>query len=240
MNYLMAIVVLIIMMLIIGAPTNGIRDIEPGSAAEAAGLQPGDTILSIAGVETHNWRDVTEAIAEQDAGDVVPVEIQRKGETESLIKEVTVEERESGGQYIGIFAAYDRNLLYAVKSGVTASFGLIKVMFQSLDMLISGEASVKEVVGPIGIVSVMGDAASKGVVYVLYLTALISVNLAVVNLLPLPALDGGRLIFLIICGISRKPVNPELEGRIHYVGFILLLALMILVTVKDVNQFILH
>lgn len=239
MNYLMAVLVLVVMIMMIGTPTNSLRDITEGSPAELAGLLPGDTIVSIDGIETDTWTDVTEQIRSKNEGDIISVEVKRDNTENTLVKDIPVMKNDNGNMYIGILSRYERNIFDALKQGFINSLELIKLMFKSLEMLISGEASVKEVVGPVGIVSVMGDAASYGAAYVLYLTALISVNLAVVNLLPLPALDGGRLLFLIISGISGRPVNPELEGRIHYLGFIFLLVLMVMVTVKDINQFIL-
>lgn len=239
MNYLMAVVVLVVMIMMIGTPTNTLRDVTEGSPAELAGLLPGDTIVSIDGTDTDTWTEVTDQIRSKEEGDIISVEIEREKTEDTIIKEIPVEKNENGNLYIGILSRYEKNIFTALKYGFINSVELIKLMFKSIEMLITGEASVKEVVGPVGIVSVMGDAASQGIIYVLYLIALISVNLAVVNLLPLPALDGGRLLFLIICGISGKQINPELEGRIHYLGFVLLLVLMVMVTVKDINQFIL-
>ncbi|MDO4482379.1 MAG: RIP metalloprotease RseP [Bacillota bacterium] len=239
MNYLMAVLVLVVMIMMIGTPTNSLRDIDEGSPAELAGLLPGDTIISIDGIETDNWNDITGQIRSKSEGDIISVEIKRDKAENTFVKDIPVMKNDSGNMYIGIFSRYEKNIFVAIKQGFINSFELIKLIFKSLEMIITGEASVKEVVGPVGIVSVMGDSSSYGAAYVLYLTALIGVNLAIVNLLPLPALDGGRLLFLIISGITGKPVNPELEGRIHYLGFMALLVLMVMVTVKDINQFIL-
>ena len=238
MNYIMAIVILIIMSLIVGSPSTGLRDVVDGSPADLAGLQAGDKIIAVDGNSVNSWQDITDAITAKTEGETINFEINRDGK-ELELNNIPVLKNENGGMYVGIYAAYEKNLIYSIKYGFKGSVDLLKLMYKSLAMLISGEASVKEVVGPIGIVSIMGDATAQGFLYVLYITALISVNLAVINLLPLPALDGGRLLFLILCAITRKELDPNIEGRIHYVGFMLLIALTILITIKDVNQFIL-
>jgi len=92
-----------------------------------------------------------------------------------------------------------------------------------------------DVVGPVGTVTIIGQAVRTGFETVLYLSVLISVNLAFMNLLPLPALDGGRLVFLLIEAIRRKPVPPEKEGMVHFAGLVLLLGLMVYLTVSDVR-----
>ena len=104
--------------------------------------------------------------------------------------------------------------------------------------MITGEVSVKELSGPVGIVYAVNDSAKAGVIYVIYLSALLSLNLAVMNLLPLPALDGGRLLFLAIRKITGKRITDEMEGKIHFIGIMLLLLLMIYVTWNDIVRFI--
>ncbi|MBE6021095.1 MAG: RIP metalloprotease RseP [Firmicutes bacterium] len=240
MNYLMAILILVVMFMYIGAPSTTIKDVVEGSPAAAAGIEAGDTIVGINGIEADEWASITEEIQKYGEGDTVAVDILKDDTGSVVTKDIQLFLNEQGMPAIGVYADYERNLIYSVKRAFVSSVELIFVMFESLGMLISGEASVNDVVGPVGIVSVMGDAAAQGVIYVMYLSALLSVNLAVVNLLPLPALDGGRLLFLMLCGITRKQLDPNIEGRIHYFGFVLLLVLMVVITVKDVNQFILH
>ncbi len=236
-NYLMAIVFLIIIAMIVGSPTTAVKEVVPGGAADSAGIRAGDVIVSIDSNPMESWTDITSSINSSNPDKGVSIQVER-GDRLIVFDNVRASQDETGKKLIGIYAAYERNIFDAVKNGVLGSFDLIKVMFKSLKMLVMGEASVKDVVGPVGIVSVMDSAAAQGWIYVLYISALISVNLAIVNLLPFPALDGGRLLLLLIAGITGKQLSTEAEGRLHYLGFLLLMALMVLVTIKDVNQFI--
>ena len=108
------------------------------------------------------------------------------------------------------------------------------MMYDTIIQLITGDVSVKELSGPVGIVYAVNDTAKAGVIYVVYMSALLSRNLAIMNMLPLPALDGGRLLFLLIRKITVKRVTDEMEGRIHFIGIVLLMLLMVFVTWNDI------
>ena len=112
------------------------------------------------------------------------------------------------------------------------------MMYDIIKQLITGQVSTQELSGPVGIVYMVNDTARAGVIYVVYLSALLSLNLAVMNLLPFPALDGGRLLFLLIRKITGKKVTDEMEGKIHFIGIVLLMALMVYVTWNDIVRFI--
>ena len=105
-------------------------------------------------------------------------------------------------------------------------------------MMLTGQVGLGEMSGPVGIVGEIGKAARDGILQVLNFAALIAVNLGVMNLLPFPALDGGRIIFAAIEGIRRKPINPKVEGYVHAAGLILLFALMILITFSDIGKIV--
>jgi regulator of sigma E protease len=111
------------------------------------------------------------------------------------------------------------------------TFGLI---IQSLGQLFSGHVSIRDLSGPVGIVTVIAQTAREGLVSLIYLTAFLSINIGICNLLPIPALDGGRLFFIVVEKIIRRPINPEKEGMIHLAGLVMLLMLMAVVTYFDV------
>jgi len=111
-------------------------------------------------------------------------------------------------------------------------------MYKVIVQLFSGQVSTKELSGPVGIFYMVGESAHQGFIYVVYLTALISLNLAIVNMLPLPALDGGRLLLIIIRRFTGKLISDSTENKINFVGLMLLFALMIYVTFNDVLRFI--
>jgi regulator of sigma E protease len=108
------------------------------------------------------------------------------------------------------------------------------MIFDQFGDLLTGRFGLKAVSGPVGVTEAMGDAAKSGFDTFLYLVIVITINLGVFNLLPIPALDGGRLLFLLIEAIIRRPVNKQVEGYIHFAGMMLLLALMVVVTCKDI------
>ena len=115
---------------------------------------------------------------------------------------------------------------------------MVKLVFVSLGMLISGQAGVNEMSGPVGVVYTMNSVAQTGWLSLLFFGAFLSVNIGIMNLLPLPALDGGRIVFALFELIFRKPVPPEKEGIVHMIGFILLIGLMIFVTWNDIARLI--
>ena len=125
---------------------------------------------------------------------------------------------EDGRMIIGIMPERDHGVLTGIKNGIRSTGEMTVTMVDTFRMLFTGEVSVKELSGPVGIVYVVNDTAKMGVIYLFYLTALISLNLAIVNMLPLPALDGGRLLMIIIRKITGRAITDELEGKIHFIG----------------------
>ncbi|OGG67310.1 hypothetical protein A3I99_03780 [Candidatus Kaiserbacteria bacterium RIFCSPLOWO2_02_FULL_45_11b] len=145
---------------------------------------------------------------------------------------------------VGVELAMVETKSYTVWGAITASLqatysGLVNIAVGLTTLLVDsvmGTADLSQVAGPIGIVGMVGDAATFGIVALLTFTAMISLNLAVINMLPIPALDGGRLLFVVFEAITRKPINPVWMGRVNLVGFALLMLLMILVTWSDISK----
>ena len=130
------------------------------------------------------------------------------------------------------------NLFAMFRSAFNLTFWAVSIVFESFVMLFTGQVGVEEFIGPVGIVDAIGTVAQAGTINILYLTVLLTVNLGILNLLPLPALDGGRIIFVLIEAVRRKPVPPEKEGIIHFVGIVLLLGFALFVTYNDILRLI--
>lgn len=233
MNLILCIVIMIGLSIYSGTPTTTIGELSPGAPARQAGLKVGDEILMIGDHEIDEWDDITAAIA--DAGSSVTVKVNRDG------KELSIESgimEQDGRQIIGILPGREHGLISGIVNGFKSTGEMTTMMVDSIRMLFTGDVSVKELSGPVGIVYVVNDTAKMGFIYIFYFTALISLNLAIVNMLPLPALDGGRLLFIIIRKITGKAITDEIEAKVHFVGIMLLFALMIYVTWNDIVRFI--
>ncbi|MBR3577057.1 MAG: site-2 protease family protein [Clostridia bacterium] len=116
------------------------------------------------------------------------------------------------------------------------TFFTMRLVIYSLGMLITGEVGISDMSGPVGASTVIGQAASAGALSLFNIFAMLSVNVGLFNLIPFPALDGGRIFFLLIEMIRRKPIPPEKEGMVHFIGLILLLILMVFVTSSDIYK----
>lgn len=215
--------------------------VDPASTAAAAGgLQAGDEILEVDGYNILLRSDFEMALS-RGADTTYEIVVRRDGEKVTLpavVLEATIE-GEDGRKMIGLtFAEQPDSIGMHIKMAVRTSLNYARLVWVSLGMLVSGQVGVDQLSGPVGVASVMATTASYSISAFLQLVAFISINLGVMNLLPLPALDGGRLVFLIIEGIRRKPVPAKYEGYIHAAGLLLLLALMVYVTGQDILRIV--
>ena len=218
-----------------------IDSVDPASTAAAAGgLQGRDEILEVDGYNILLRSDFEMALS-RGMDTTYEVVVRRDGEKVTLpavVLEATIE-GEDGRKMIGLtFAEQPDSIGMHVNMAVRTSLNYARLVWVSLGMLVSGQVGVDQLSGPVGVASVMATTASYSISAFLQLVAFISINLGVMNLLPLPALDGGRLVFLIIEGIRRKPVPAKYEGYIHAAGLMLLLALMVYVTGQDIVRLI--
>lgn len=230
MNVLIAILALTIVAGVVGNPTTTIEKVEPDSPAYVSGLLPDDTIVAIDDRQIKDWKDVGAAIAASP--DQVKVTVERDGQSENL--QITPKQADDGRYIIGITAKVSHNPVTAAVNGVKSTWNMTIMIVQSLYMLVSGDVPASDIAGPVGIVSMVSDTTSYGWYYFVTLVALMSINLAILNLLPFPALDGGRILFVFIRKITGKMISDDLEGRIHMIGMLLLLALMIFATWNDI------
>ncbi|WP_200800500.1 RIP metalloprotease RseP [Proteiniborus sp. DW1] len=235
MNFVLAIIVFSIYAYNVGVPTTTIDEATERLPAYESGLRSGDTIKSINGSEVNSWDDIKNYIGTSN-GEEITVSVIRNGkEYNFIMKPIT--NKEENRLIIGITPKLVKSLPLSIKSGFQNMIMILGLMFQFIAMLFRGKVSSGDISGPVGIVYLVGEAAKSGFQYVLYVAGFISINLGFFNLLPIPALDGSRLVFLLLELIRGKPVNPEREGFIHFIGFVFLILLMLVVAYKDLIKF---
>lgn len=242
-NFILAVLILFFSALIFGGMTMNpvISDIEEGSAAEKGGFQKGDTVLEINGHGIKTSDDVTLYLAIADPKVKNEFVIERKDGTKKTLKvqpeKIVDEEDEKNVSY-----KYGISLAQEKTKGIGRAFAytykktgsIFKQMYVTVSQLFTGGISVKQLSGPVGIYSIVGESRTSGIANILYLVAFLSINVGFINLLPIPAFDGGHILFAIIEMIMGKPVKPEIENRIHTVFLILLMILMVFITFNDI------
>ncbi|MBR3215114.1 MAG: RIP metalloprotease RseP, partial [Exiguobacterium sp.] len=239
MNFVLAFILLIIVGLVQGTPTNDgqIGTVQPGSAADEAGLMSGDEIVSIEGEPITDWLDLRSAL--EDRADT-PTEVTYVRDGEEATVTLTPQAVEQNGETVGILGvtnALERSPVKAVTTAAETTWTMSTLIFSAVGDLVTGQVGVDQLAGPVGIVRMTDEVAASGLIMLLNWTALLSVNLAIFNLLPLPALDGGRLIFLLFEAVRGRPIDPKKEGFVHFIGFALLMILMLIVTWNDIQSF---
>ena len=231
-NIILTILIYSLVIAPVAAPIVG--QVTKGMPAETSGIKAGEMIVGINDVKINEWKEMKPEIAKHE-GEQITVTVEKNG----VQREVMLTPVKNPGtddivigitQKVGISG-------FSVKEGINTTFAVSKMMLSFLGQLVVGKADANEVSGPISILVYINEAAKAGFIKVLYLTALISLNLGILNLLPLPALDGGRLLFLFIELIRRKPLPAEKEGMVHFVGLIALMALSIFLMYRDIIRF---
>ncbi|MFA6306922.1 MAG: RIP metalloprotease RseP [Patescibacteria group bacterium] len=220
-----------------------IVEVMKNTPAESAGLQIGDTIVSIDNNSFLNYEELQNYV-NSNIGKALFYKIKRGRDlTEAKIVPELMPETNRGGIGVAItetgIVSYPWYLaiLEGVKTTFILTWAIIVAFCELIKGLILGHGVTADLSGPVGIATLTGQVARMGFVYLLQFTALLSINLAVINFFPFPALDGGRILFLIIEKIKRSPVKSEVEGAIHNIGFALLMLLVLIVTFRDVARF---
>lgn len=233
MNIFIAFIVMTLVAGIGGILTNRLSAVTPGGPAETAGIMAGDVIIAIEEETTDTWGKVVHAIdATKDKEEPIRVTVDRSGEV--LNFNITPAVNSEGRWVIGIESEISHGAGTAIKAGAVTTVELCTAIFDSLKSLIHSENVLNEVSGPVGIAQAVGETTSLGWFYYMYLVAMISVNLAIFNLLPFPALDGGRIIFVAIRAVTGKAISDKAEGIVHAVGMVVLIMLAIVVTGSDI------
>ncbi len=244
MNLILGFILSIIIFLAAGRVTTTIiAEIVPGSGCETAGMAVGDRITKVNGLHIFTANDIIYELRNDEDG-VLDFVVERDGEklTFNGVKFGLTVDEETGERVLNYdFKVYMKDMTAAELLPVAANKFMYysRLILMSLRDLISGKYGLNNLQGPVGIVTVISESAQESgfdIGYLLDIAMLISVNVGIFNLLPLPALDGGRLVFLIIEAIRRKPVKAETEGMVHFAGFALLMLLMIIVTFNDVKN----
>ena len=199
-------------------------------------LMVGDKVIKVDGVRIHTGNELVYEISHK-AHEPIDITVIRNGE-KIVLKDVTFPTVETQGVVFGDVdfrpLAEKATVITVAKHAFFRSFSTVKMVIDSIVDMLTGRYGIDAVSGPVGVSSAVGDAISAGFYSVLYLFTLITMNLGIMNLLPLPALDGGHLIFHFYELIFRKPIKKEIEQAVNVAGFMLLMALALFITVKDV------
>lgn len=221
-----------------------VESLIEGMPLEAAGLQPGDTITAINGTEVADGEAYDAYLQEHPLSDE-PVEITYVRDGLDYTATITPQEYRTSVLGFSYNLGYQKaNGLEVLKYGTLEVKYMIRTTLLSLKQLVTGGLGFKDLSGPVGIVDAIGttyeESKSEGALMLwmnmLNMAVLLSANLGVMNLLPLPALDGGRLVFLIVEAVRRKPINREIEGMVHFAGLMPLMALMVVVMYNDIMK----
>ena len=221
-----------------------ITQVMIGSSMAEAGVMPGDIIREINGVAVADAKELQEYLSGRPLdGSAVTLGMERDGKVETIVATPQMTKTVDSGFVYNIYRE-KTNFLGVMKYSAVEVRYWISSTIESLMMFVKGQFSVNDLSGPVGIIDVIGDsyeeAKEEGAVMVwmqmLYWAILLSANLGVMNLLPIPALDGGRLVFLLIEAVRKKRLNPNVEGMIHFAGFMLLMLLMVFVMFNDFRR----
>ncbi|MFC0188862.1 RIP metalloprotease RseP [Fictibacillus aquaticus] len=238
-NFLLAFVILVAFSLMQGIPSNESRlgELAKGEAAQKAGLQENDKIVSVEGQNVSSWKELVTVI-QDNPGETLSFNVVRSGEPKKV--DVKLGEREGADGkpegFIGAHPYTEFSILGSLEYGAKQTWFMTKAIFTGIGQLVTGQHGIDQLSGPLGIYDYTDKAAKAGVYMLLQWAAILSINLGIFNLLPLPALDGGRLLFLGFEALRGKPVDPQKEGLVHFIGFAFLMLLMLVVTWNDIHK----
>ncbi|MDN9010242.1 RIP metalloprotease RseP [Brevibacillus laterosporus] len=234
-NFILAFVIFVMGALFFGTPSKDavLGQVIPDGPAYQAGLKQGDRIISIDGTPINDWNQFVGAV---NASPNKNIEMKINRDGQDMV--VPVQVNEQGKIMVG--AGVKREIGLALTHGVDQTIFWTKTIFTNLAQLFTGHVSVKDLSGPAGIFTMTSQFAQNGLAALFTWTALLSINLGIFNLLPIPALDGGRLVFIAIEALRGKPIDPNKEGMVHFVGFALLMMLILVVTWNDIQRLFLQ
>lgn len=238
MNLVLGFIVMAIMISLSGAlysNTIYYKDNAP-SISESCGLRDGDTIIKVESTRVYTWYELSYEIINKGF-EPLDITVKRNGEIINLENVVFPTIEVSGvlcGDVDFLPENEEFNLLNIAKHSFFRSVSTVKMVIDSFIDLLKGRYGIEAMSGPVGITQTIGDFAARGLNYFLHIFVIITINLGVFNLFPIPALDGGRILFLLIEAIIGRPLNRKVEGYIHFAGLVLMLGLALLVTFNDI------
>lgn len=240
-NFILAILILFVMSLIWGSNSliPKIDAVVEGYPMAEAGIVKGDVIVAINNKKVSTWDEAQILLYYKNVKDYYDFRIKHEDGTVENYKIIPkVEKTEDGAETkvfgVNINQEITTGLWNKIKFAFQKFGAVVSSMWLTLAGLLTGKISVDALSGPVGIYTVVGQSASMGISYIIYLVAYLSINVGVINILPFPAFDGGRILFLLIEKIKGSPVNQKFENWCHTIGFILLMILIVYVTVNDI------
>lgn len=240
-NFILAIILLFISALIWGGSTLDakVKDTVEGYPMAESGIKSGDVITSINGKKVSNWDVAQIILVMKNKNDYYTFGVKHEDGSTDTYKVVPKIEKDDNGnerQVFGIqidstpLTGFNGSLKYAF-----LKFGsVVESMWVTVCGLLTGKISTSALSGPVGMYQVVNDGVALGLNYMIYITAFLSINVGFINILPFPAFDGGRVFFLAVEKIKGSPVNSKFENTCHMIGFFLLLALMLFITIQDI------
>lgn len=227
MNFLLAILAFSIFFMNVGINSTKIESTILNSPAEEIGISENDKILEIDGVKIKNWNDISDAINKSEK-EFISIKFEHDGE---LLEKEFAPEIKDGYKTLGVVSKREKNLLKSIQNAFIQTFEIIKGVWIFLFNLFKGKQNISNLSGPVGVVKIIGESGKMGFIYFIFILAAISANIGAFNLLPIPALDGGKIFLILLELITGKNIPEEIENRISQVGLILLLGLVVYITI---------
>ena len=247
-NFLLAFILLFAIAFFWGAPSLDpiVSQVSEGKPAEQAGIQAGDRILAINGKKVKTWDKAQLLLIVKDKDDTYEIEVKHKNGNTETVKVKPEEVKDKDGNKSKVFGI-ERNAKVSGKYKIGTSlkyswekfWATVDQMGATISNLFTGGISINNLSGPVGIYTVVGESRKAGFENIIFLTAYLSINLGVMNILPIPALDGGHIMFLIVELITRKKSNAKIESILTTIFFFLLILLMLYITIHDIFTLIL-
>ena len=236
-NLVLAVIFLIPVFTYLGTPTTTIDQVVENSPAQIATLQSGDIIKEINGKKVTSWTEFTDIVT-SSKGKELNIVIDRDNKT--LNVNLTPKKDKDGAYKVGVTCERQKSFVKAIKDSFVTTGQMTVQMVTFLKQMITGTVPggfSNSVAGPVGVISIVSGAAKTGIINLLYLGSIISLNLGIINIVPFPALDGGRLFLLLIEALrGGKKINPDKEAMINMIGFCALMAFMVFITYSDITK----